>query len=627
MIRTLKIYFSFIFIFVLHRYYSWHFLAEQYGNRNVSLWRELLVGFTSDVWIAGILTLPFWFLEFFAKTKYIRFHRRLGIFSILVVGALTAGHQAYVEFFRFQIIPFHLSYLFDTSFLKSNSSSVLDPAPTIIAIVTAGLAYWTRNANHVISKRIVSAILGITLAIMTISHALNIRWRVNWFVIEPLQTNYLESLYINLTKKPHIKVLSEDDKAEYIRRSGNSDWLTVEPTLLSNNTEGALRTLQGAARGLVKSNKPVIIGVILAESLRSSDVGTRPNKNRSLTTSLDRLRSKGITFNNVYSSGPVTRGGQEAVWCGTPSSTDTSLMRSYPDLAIDCLPKIFRQQGDVVSLWSHGGDERFDSQLMFWSHQGVSRFITKSDFPQTAPSTSWGISDLAVFEKTAKTLQDLTQSKQYRLLLPMILTVTNHIPWALPDDASIETEKFIPKHPAHRTVRYFDESLGLFVASLKEKNLWENSIFVVTGDHGHLEEPWHDDYHNDEFKWERLLSHVSVTLTGGLVERLKSEGLLPDEVDRVSSQTQIAGLIHALATSVEKESKTQPLWDLPLFAESPWVVVSDLNQYLFLPRDGIRLNKEDVLAGAISETEENSWLAAFRYRGWLEYLYSSKRSH
>ena len=626
MIRTLKIFISLVLIFLLHRYYSWHFLAQQYGERSVAVWREVLVGFMSDVWVAGIFCLPLWPFEYFRSPKSARWQRRLGVGLIILVGALTAGHQSYVEFFRFQIIPFHLSYLIDASFLKSNSSSVLDPAPTIIMIVTVCLAYWCRRATQVVSRRPLHVMLGITIAFIIVSHALNIRWRINWFVIEPLQTNYMESLYANFTKKPHVKGLSDAEKSSYIKLTGHSSWLWVDSSKRSF-LSSSLASLRATAQNAARLKRPVIIGVILSESLRSSDVGPRPQDGRSLTRNLDRLQTTGVKFSNVYSSGPVTRGGQEATWCGTPSATDTSLMRSYPDLNIQCLPKQFRKRDDVLSLWAHGGDERFDSQLMFWSHQGVNRFLTKSDFPEDAPATSWGISDLALFEKTAQTLQELSSGGKSRFILPLILTVTNHIPWAIPDDASIETKNFIPKHPAHRTIRYFDESLGLFVASLKEKNLWENSIFVIAGDHGNLEQPWRDDYADDPLKWERLLSHISVTLTGGLVERLRQAEKIPAVVDDFTAQTQIASFIHALASSNEIMKESDALWDSPLFTQSPWVVSSDLNQYLFLPQDGIRLDKEDVLAGGISEVQTRQWLAAFRYRGWLEFLYSAKQTH
>ena len=628
MIRTLKIFISLVLIFLLHRYYAWHFLAQQYGPRSVILWREILVGLMSDVWIAGVLSLPLWGFEYFRSPKATRWQRRLGFSLIVLVGALTAGHQSYVEFFKFQIIPFHLSYLFDSSFLKSNSSSVLDPAPTIIIIVTAALAYWSKKATQIVTRRPLHIILGGLLCVVCVSHALNIRWRINWFVIEPLQTNYLESLYANFTKKPRIKGLSEDEKVSFTKLTGHRSWLWLDHTKKNFQRPQPLATLRSAIQSMASVKKPVILGIILSESLRSSDVGPRPQDSRSLTPYLDRLQSTGVKFANVYSSGPVTRGGQEAAWCGTPSATDTSLMRSYPDLDVECVPKQFRDRSDMISLWSHGGDERFDSQLMFWSHQGVTRFLTKSDFPENAPATGWGISDLALFEKTAQTLQDIQTSGKARVILPLILTVTNHIPWAIPDDASIETKNFLPKHPSHRTVRYFDESLGLFVASLKEKNLWDNSVFIVAGDHGNLEQPWRDDYPNDPMKWERLLSHISVTLTGGIVERLSQTEKLPSVFEDFSSQTQIASFIHDLASSVDATKKRGDImWDAPLFSPSPWVVSSDLNQYLFLPGDGIRLDKEDVLAGGISESQTRQWLAAFRYRGWLEFLYSAKNSH
>lgn len=626
MTRTLKLFLSLIAIFLLHRYYAWQPLSQQFTGRSVSIWREILVGLMSDVWVAGLLSLPFWTFEYFPTSKINRLQRRLTILLILIIGALTAGHQSYVEFFKFQIIPFHLTYLLDTSFLKSNSSSVLDPAPTIIMIAALSLAYWSRKATRIVSKTPLTILLTAAVLLMIISHTLNIRWRINWYIVEPLQTNYMESLFANYTKKPQITALSQSEKHSFQKLTGHQSWLWIDPKKQSMR-HPELAELRTAVVNSAHSNKPVILGIILSESLRSSDVGPRPQDEKSLTPSLDRLQASGVKFTNVYSSGPVTRGGQEAAWCGTPSATDTSLMRSYPDVNIQCLPKVFRQESDVVSLWAHGGDERFDSQLMFWTHQGVSRFLTKSDFPENSSATSWGISDLALFEKTAQNLYELSSTGKARLILPMILTVTNHIPWAIPDDASIETKNFLPKHPAHRTVRYFDESLGLFVASLKEKGLWDHAVFVVAGDHGHLEQPWREDYLNDPWKWERFLSHISVTLTGGIVERLRRDDKLPAIVNQFSSQTQIASLIHYLATTNNDWRNTEKLWDTPLFAVSPWIVSSDLNQYLFLPSEGIRLDKEDVLAARIPESEATSWLASFRYRGWLEFLYSAKNTH
>ena len=626
MARTLKIFISLILIFALHRYYAWNFLSEQYGTRHVGLWREVVVGLLSDIWVAGALSLPLWIFEYFPSKSSRSWHKTLGFIAILGIGALTAGHQSYVEFFKFQIIPFHLGYLVDPYFLKSNGGSIVDPAASVIMIASVALAYWTGRSKQMVARRYIHILVGTVIIVITTCHVLNIRWRINWYVIEPLQNNYMESLYANLRKKPSVKMLSSQEKADFQKISGQENWLWTKPEK-PGGRGGPLEAIVSAVKRPNIKSRPVILGLILAESLRASDVGPRPRDGATLTPALDRLQESGVRFSNIYSSGPVTRGGQEATWCGTPSATDTSLMRSFPDLNVSCLPKMLQGQAQVVSLWAHGGDERFDSQLMFWTRQGVNRFLTKSDFPEDTPTTSWGISDLALLERTAQAFEDLAKSKDVRTIAAMILTVTNHIPWALPDDASIETKGFLAQHPSHRTIKYFDESLDLFIESLKEKNLWENSIFIVTGDHGNLEPTWREDYAGDPMKWERLLSHVSVTLTGGIIERLRREGALPADVKNFTSQSQIAGFLQTLATASSPIKESGPAWDSSLFTESPWVVFSDLNQYLFLPEEGVRLEKEDVLAGKVPESSTRSWLASVRYRGWLEFLYSSKTAH
>lgn len=590
------------------------------------LWREVLVGCFSDIWVAGILCLPLWFMEYFPTKLVIRWHRRLALFLILLVGALTAGHQSYVEFFRFQIIPFHVGYLTDTSFLKSNGGSIFNPASSIILMAAAGLAYWARNAKHIVSKRPIHVMLATFTLTIVAFHVLNIRWRVNWYVIEPLQTNYIESLYSNLTKKPSLTAISDDERQLFLKMTGQNNSLRPDILKAAGN-DPSVAALRAAVKSRNRRNKPVILAVLVAESLRASDVGPRGIDGATLTPTLDRLQELGTRFSNVYSTGPVTRGGQEAVWCGTPSATDTSMMRSFPDLAVNCLPKAFRDRPELVSLWAHGGDERFDSQLMFWIHQGVNRFLTKSDFPDDTPSTSWGVGDLALFTEAADMLADLATADGVKTVLSMILSVTNHIPWALPDDASIEAKRLVAQHPSERTIMYFDDSLDMFVDSLKEKHLWEDTVLIITGDHGNLEPSWRDDYPSDPLKWERLLSHVSVTLTGGIVEQLRREGQLPAEVSTVSSQSQIAGLLQILATASDARQALSPPWDAPLFIESPWVVTSDLNQYLFLPAESIRIAKEDVLSGKITPDQPREWQAAFRYRDWLEFLYSKKSSH
>ena len=618
MVRILKILIALWLLFSLHRLLSWAPLSATYSGHHGSLWREMITGTLSDFWIASILSLPFWTFEFIAGKRARHIQKFFGALWIVLWAALTAGHQAYVEFFKFQIIPFHLSYLTDRSFITSNSDSMIETSSGLILVLGLWLAYWSWLKAAAAKKRNVAALFLAVVTSSVLAHTTNIHWRVNWFIIEPLQANYLESLYSNLAKKPIIRDVSAADLAFFKTISKVESPLYIPVQTLKNEQ---LKSIHQEVWRLRTKGKPVVMGVVLAESLRDADTGPRPKDRETITPGLDRLQRLGVRFSNAYSSGPVTRGGQEAAWCGTPSATDTSLMRSFPNANISCLPDLFRNQAAVRSLWLHGGDEQFDSQKAFWVHQGVSHFLTKSDFDSDTPKTGWGVSDLALFDRATKLILEVADNSSISAIYPMILTVTNHIPWAIPDDASIETKSFIAAHPQHKTIKYFDESLDLFVGSLKQAGIWERTILVVMGDHGNLEPTWNTPYENDPLKWERMLSHISLTLTGGIIERLRGRGELPESVDTFTGQTQVAPFLEILGSN--DDSKLNAM-DVPLFETSPWPVASDLNQYLVLPKNGIKLPKEDVLAGRIPETDETSWTASTRYRAWLQFLYSRK---
>jgi hypothetical protein len=565
------------------------------------------------------MSLPFWPFEYFKNPKSRFLQKNLAALWVLIWGILTASHQAYVEFFKFQIIPFHLTYLTDRSFLVSNSSGMIATSTGLLMALSFMTAYWVRSPSKFRRKRNVSILLGVVVLGSVWAHTSNIRWRVNWFIIEPLQTNYLEALYSNLGKKPTVTKLSESETNSLTAITGSASPLQVP----ASHTPGdELKALSHEIFRLKSQNRPVLIAVVVAESLRDADFGPRESDGESLTPSLDRMAAMGVRFRNMYSSGPVTRGGQEAVWCGTPSATDTSLMRSFPDAAVDCLPAILKKSPGVETFWIHGGDELFDSQMAFWRKQGVKNFVTKSDFNPKAPRTGWGISDLALFDKATSVITEAAKSDPKNVLVPMILTVTNHIPWVTPSDASIDLRSKNFTHEQFKTISYFDESFDLFAGNLKQAGLWDSTLLVVIGDHGNLEPTWRQPYADDPMKWERLLSHVGALLTGGIIERLRGRGDLPAFVESFTSQTQIMPFIARLAAP--KSTDVSYTMDRPLFETSPWPVSSDLNQYLFLPRSGQRLAKEDVLAGKISAGQQDEVIASLRYRAWLEFLYNNK---
>ena len=70
-----------------------------------------------------------------------------------------------------------------------------------------------------------------------------------------------------------------------------------------------------------------------------------------------------------------------------------------------------------------------------------------------------------------------------------ILTATNHAPWIIPNKYEDKIPKFNsnfkgPFSDSRRTMRYVDFALGQFMNKAKDQDWFENTIFIITADHG-----------------------------------------------------------------------------------------------------------------------------------------------
>lgn len=624
MSRSLKTFLSFLALAALHRFYADSYLRLTVSSVGYDPHLQRLVGVLSDVWISTLLTLPVWFGEIFLPQKKSK-SILIGVWIVIWAG-LTAGHQGYVEFFKQQIIPFHLSYLIDPSFVEANGTTFFEVRSLSIFIMGGLLALWTANKGFQTtrllrwqeSKHFVAiAVIGL------LCHVLNIRYRVQWFVPESLQNHYLESLFTSLKSKPTTKKISDRDLVLLASVSNPGEATELKRHLVPKTpeTSPALVAIKDRLQAIKAEGRNPFIIVVAAESFRPADSGwTRKDGDPpSVTPVFDGALTTGVHFPKAFSTGPVTRSGQEALWCGVPTATDSSLMRSFPQFRIQCIPDLSKQQGDI-SLWMHGGDRRFDSQESYWRRHGVSQLLLKSDFSADTPQTGWGVSDQALFTKSIELLKSQALTPKPATVLPFILSVTNHIPWDLPSDVPQSILKISAVHPSERTTAYFDDSLGQFFAGLKREHLWQDAVIVVSSDHGNLERPRNASYAAGEVDlYEQLLSHINLALTGGVIESLVTEERLPRTIDAWTSQAQVAAFIAAIAGY-----NAETFMDVPLFSTSPWPIACDLNQYLYLPQSKTKLTKESVLAGNPSSQDDASVLAATRYRAFVQMLYESR---
>ena len=70
-----------------------------------------------------------------------------------------------------------------------------------------------------------------------------------------------------------------------------------------------------------------------------------------------------------------------------------------------------------------------------------------------------------------------------------LLTATNHAPWIIPNKHKDKIPEFNsdfkgPFSDSRRTMRYVDFVLGEFIDEAKKQDWFENTIFIITADHG-----------------------------------------------------------------------------------------------------------------------------------------------
>jgi len=613
--------FVIVFIaFTFHRLLNHKFLSEALNPESPVA--AFFVGSMSDLWVTCLLT----FIVspvLYAASRYSKPFRMIAefIFFVTLIGTLSA-HQGYVEFFKFQIEPFHLSYLTDAQFINSNAASFLTSSNVLLTMLVGTVSFlaFSRKVKPYTPKRSLGIIALLSLTSL-VAHNRNIHFRVQWFIPENLQTNVFESLYLRTKKLGFAEKLDPEDYltaqhyyAHNYLPPGNDRFLSTifsNSLLKSPDTHPIASAIKQSFEDQVKrGSKPTVV-VVLLESLRPAETGFFAPQYASLTPHLDELAKSGIWFKNAFSTGSVTRSGQEATLCGNFSGRNTSLMRNFDALPYQCLTDEISDEV-ATKFWFHGGDGRFDGQEAFWSKHKVPHLMTMKSFSSETARTGWGVGDFTFFKEAAQKIHSLHQlSSTYSI--GMLLSVTNHIPWHLPTDVDVRSNGM---EPWFATTSYTDKSIGSLVADMKKNNTWGSTLMFVLSDHGNKTTPYINIYEHTSNINQLLQSHIALIITGGITEAALAEEQLSSLVlDHYVSQTDISATIADIVGLQSFIAMGKNLFD----HRSKYPVLSQTEEGIYVPAldkfiPYTELNKK------LPSTSAPDWLFRFHFKAALEYL-------
>ncbi|WP_347923979.1 sulfatase-like hydrolase/transferase [Pontimicrobium sp. SW4] len=298
-------------------------------------------------------------------------------------------------------------------------------------------------------------------------------------------------LYQNKTAfltKDIIKFQKEKNRISALNLFDREDYPLLKPF---NKTEDVLSTFIESGE-----EKPNVV-IIVVEGLGAEFVAN--NQYSGFTPYLDSLISKSLYWDNFISTTGRSFGILPSLLGSLPYG-ETGFLELTDVPSHLSLISVLKHNGYQTSYFS-GGPSSFDRKVNFLEYNGVHNLIDEnkygSDFIKTKSNDggfSWGYPDSEIFRKT---IASIDVEKQPRL--DIVMTLSNHEPFEFPNKEayisrveeaisnSIKSDSYKERVSNHKDIfgclLYTDESIQTFMEEYSKRPDYNNTIFIITGDH------------------------------------------------------------------------------------------------------------------------------------------------
>jgi phosphoglycerol transferase MdoB-like AlkP superfamily enzyme len=246
----------------------------------------------------------------------------------------------------------------------------------------------------------------------------------------------------------------------------------------------------------INEEKPNIV-MIIVEGLGNEFIGK--NDYRGFTPYLDSLIPKSLYWENFVSNAGRTFGALPSILGSLPYG-EKGFLEMNPLPSHISLVSILKSNEYTTSFYC-GDESSFDRKINFLEYNGIDNVIDINKFgpgyektKENSGGFTWGYPDGEIFKKT---LSELNEKKSPRL--DIIMTLTNHEPFDFPSkkeylkkvDSIINTNKTLDVTKSEvetykdifACLLYTDNSIKNFINSYSKRPEYQNTIFVITGDH------------------------------------------------------------------------------------------------------------------------------------------------
>ncbi len=506
LVRTLRRFISLSFILagmiLVVRLYEL-VITSNYYNYPPGTYTYLLIGIKYDIIfylrISAILMIPYLFLGLYSQKLARNFFIVLSVLLIL-------GDMLLLKYFSTAGVPLGAD-LFAYSIEEINqtvqSSGEMSIWPFIFMALF--LVYMVRVfVKHVYFKLkpwmlyIIALIMFASLVPLTIfqPQPSNFNNEFSLFAANNKLNFFGESVLKRYVFDEKLDKQQYTFKANVASNDGSFTYLNEEYPFLHNETTPDILSKYFETG----DSKPNIVFIIV-ESLGRAYSGEGAYLG-SFTPFLDSLMDKSLYWENNLSTSGRTFEVLPSTLASLPFGERgfTELGEEMPDHI--SLMSLLKTQAGYTSSFTYGGEAHFDNMDIFLKRQGIDKIIDNEKYgegyekmPASASGFSWGFGDKEIFRRYIDEIKTDTAGPR----MDVILTLSMHSPFAISNqeyyiskfnerlkelDLPDKTKAFNHSYEKQfSTILYFDDALKYFFHEYQKLPSYNNTIFVITGDH------------------------------------------------------------------------------------------------------------------------------------------------
>ena len=283
--------------------------------------------------------------------------------------------------------------------------------------------------------------------------------------------------------------------------SGNEDW-RVSPFPSPPHGESAAK-YRGAAAG--RNVVLVLLESTASRYLRLYGAAEDPTPN------LTELAAQSLVFENAYAVYPESIRGLFAVLCsqypafGAPPD-------NYPAAPCVSLAEQLRQVGYSTALF-HSGRFMYLGMKSVVENRGFETLEDAGDIGGNVNS-SFGVDEPAAVKRMLSWIDSVPSGKRFFLTY---IPVAGHHPYATPDPGPFPNTSDISNY--RNALHYGDAALGELLNGLRARQLDEQTLFVIFGDHGEAFGQHEGNYGHSFFIYDENIRVPYVIAAPGLIRK------------------------------------------------------------------------------------------------------------